>query len=215
MKRLLLFIFSLAVIAMAEPVMGQDSLQSRRAFGPEIWVDYGKIALYATEFESKLEGGFLWRFGKIAPVFIAGYSQLTPSQAIKNGEYTSEGYYFRTGLEYFLSINRKNRLILGLRYALAEFEDDGNYVISSDLWPDETGFFQRSDLSASWAELIIGSEMTLSESRWIAGGYFSLRAMIDRDEFDLLDIYAIPGYGRTTDKTIPALQLYIKFSLAN
>ncbi len=210
MKYWLPFIFSLGFLAAG----AQDSLTVKPGSGPEFWLDYGKVTLYATSFESKLEGALTWRFGKVAPIIAGGYSELNPEQAIKNGEFIIEGWYIRGGLEYYMSLNRKNRFIVGGRYGYASFSENGSYLITSDLWPDETGSFEREGLTATWAELVLGSEMTLGESRFMAGGYFSLRVLINREEFEPVDSYAIPGYGRTIDKTIPALQLYIKFSLA-
>lgn len=211
MKRALFFIFS---FSLGLTTYGQDSLQTERSSGPEIWVDYGKILLYATDFESKLEGGINWKFGRIAPAIHVGYAELFPSQAIKNGEYSSKGMYFRGGIEYFLPIDRNNRIIVGGRYAYATFEEEAKYTITSDLWPDQNGNVSRQDLTASWVELVLGSEMSFRETRWILGGYFTLRYLLEREEFDPIDTYAIPGYGRTSDKTVPALQLYLKYSLA-
>ncbi len=211
MRFCILFIFSILTCL---SVAGQDSLKQSRRSGPEIWIDYGKLALYATDFESKLEAGINWRIGRIAPVVHAGYSELMPKQAIKNGNYTVTGWYVRPGVEYYFPLDNRNRLILGGRYGYSEYDEVGSYLITSDLWPDESGTFERLGLTASWAELAIGSEMTLGQaSRFAMGGYFSLRVLIDRDEFDTIDTYAIPGYGRTIDKTVPALQLYIKFSV--
>ncbi len=213
MKYFILFIFSVCIAITAA---GQDSTRARPGSGPEIWIDYGKLAFYMTDFESKLEGGVTWRIGRVAPTFLAGISELNPEQAIKNGEYTVEGTYWRAGLEYYIALDRsgKNRLIVGGRYGSSSFSERGSFVISSNLWPDETGFFERNDLTATWAEVVTGSEMTLGTSRFVMGGYFTLRVLIDREKFEPIDTYAIPGYGRTVDKTVPALQLYLKFSLA-
>lgn len=211
MRYCILFIFSCLI---STATRGQDSTVVTAGSGPEIWIDYGKLGLYLTDFESKLEGGFTWRFGRVSPVLHAGYSELNPEQAIKNGTYEARGWYLRAGLEYYIPLNRRNRFIVGARYAYSSFDETGSYIISSNLWPDESGSFTRSGLTASWAEIVTGSEMTLGESRFVMGGYFSLRILIDRETFDLFDTYAVPGYGRTVDKTVPALQLYLKYSLA-
>jgi len=210
--RKLFFICSL--IALCATAFGQDSLKYPRPATLFVSLDYGKLGTLPTEFETKLEAGVGFRIGRhLVPVLYAGISTLTPENAIVNGTYTSEGWYFRTGLEYVMFIDARNSFSVGLRYAQSNFDEEATYVIVSDLFEDITDEVERSGLSARWAEFVIGSEMQLGDSRFYAGGYFTLRIMVDRDEFDPIDTRSIPGYGRTVDKTVPALQLYFKFAL--
>jgi hypothetical protein len=196
---------------------GQDSLNvSGRNNLPRLFimVDYGKLATLPTDFEDKLEGGIGIRIGKhFTPVLYVGSSTLSPGSVIENGRYSSEGWYIRSGIEYYKSLDGKNNLLLGLRYGYTMFSESATYIISSPIFEDVTGFVERSDLSASWAEVVLGSEMRLGEGKFYVGGYFTLRVLINREEFDPIDTYSIPGYGRTFDKSIPALQLYLKFAL--
>ncbi|MCA6073656.1 DUF6048 family protein [Fulvivirga sedimenti] len=196
---------------------GQDSVNvSRMNNLPRLFVlvDYGKLATLPTDFEDKLEAGIGIRIGKhITPVLYAGKSTLLPGSVIENGQYSSEGWYIRTGIEYYASLDGKNNLLMGLRYGYTVFSESASYVISSPLFEDVTGFVERTDLSANWAEVVLGSEMRLGDSKFYLGGYLTLRVLINREEFDPIDTYSIPGYGRTFDKTIPALQLYLKFAL--
>ncbi len=213
--RKLFFICSLVLVQFM--AFSQDSLTNAgsnnlaRFF---ISVDYGKLATYPTDFEDKIEGGLGIRIGKhITPVIYAGMSTLNPGSVIENGQYSSEGWYIRTGIEYHHSLDGRNNLILGLRYGYSVFNESISYIITSPIFEDVSGSEERSDLSASWAEVVLGSEMRLGEGRFYLGGYFTLRVLADRMEFDPVDTYSIPGYGRTFDKTIPALQLYLKFAL--
>lgn len=222
MRYWLLFIFSLGL---SLPGWSQkaDSV-SYSSGGPEIWLDYGKVLLYATDFESKLEGGLTWRIGAHwAPVVAFGRAELSPGQAIKNGNYTSTGQYFRVGLEYYQAINEKNRMIFGVRYGQSAYDETGDYVINSTLWPTVESEFDRKGLKSSWGEVLIGSEMTLYKSvkdddvlypsRWKLGGYLGVRFLATRDKYEPVDTYAIPGYGRTIDQSIPFLNVFIKYSL--
>ena len=179
-----------------------------------VLVDYGKIATLATNFETKVEGGVGFRLSK--NLFVVGYvgnAKLVPNNAIENGTYEASGLYFRTGIDYYFSIDQVNSLILGARYAQSSFQETLSYAISSDLFDPVEQTVTRDNISAQWAELSIGSEAHLGEGPFYAGGYFSLRVLVDRDEFDPTDTYTIPGYGRTFDKTIPAIQLYLKVKL--
>ena len=214
--RKLFFICSLC-LGLIPKVFAQDSL-SAASTAPRLFisVDYGKIATLPTDFEQKIEAGIGFRLGRhLIPVFYAGTATLTPENYIKNGQYTSEGWYIRAGLEYMLSLDTRNNLLFGVRYGLSNFSETGEYIVSSDLFDDVTGTESREDLNASWGELIIGSEMRLGESRFYTGGYFTLRILAKRTEFDPVDTYSIPGYGRTIDKSVPALQLYLKFAIIN
>ncbi len=212
--RRLFFICSLLLTWSAG--FGQDSLADRSVKPPALFlaIDYGKLATLPTNFETKWEGGLGFRIGKhLMPVFFGGFATLEPENAISNGTYESKGWYFRTGLEYVLYLDLRNSLILGARYGQSNFSEDASYIVSSDLFEEITGEVSRTDLSARWAEIVLGSEMQLGESPFYIGGYFTLRIMIDRDEYLPVDTYAIPGYGRTIDKTIPALQLHLKAAL--
>ena len=212
--RRLSFICSLLLISIAG--YGQDSLDNKALKPPAFFIsiDYGKLATLPTEYETKWEGGLGFRIGKhLSPVIYAGYSTLTPENAISNGTYESSGWYFRAGLEYTINLDPRNSLIIGARYGQSSFSEDASYIVSSNLFEDLTGEVSRQDLSAQWAELVLGSEMRLGESSFYIGGYFTVRIMVNRDEYKPVDTYAIPGYGRTVDKTIPALQLYLKAAL--
>ncbi|MEJ2004115.1 MAG: DUF6048 family protein [Cyclobacteriaceae bacterium] len=195
---------------------GQDSLASQDPRPPSFFLslDYGKVATLPLDFETKMEAGMGFRIGKhLSPVVYGGISTLNPENAISNGSYESSGWYLRAGLEYTLFIDQRNSFILGLRYAQSTFTEDAAYTVTSELFDNVTGELSREDLNARWAEVVIGSEMRMGESRFYMGGYFTLRILAERDEFSPVDTYAIPGYGRTTDKTVPALQLYMKFAL--
>lgn len=212
--RKLFFIYSL--ILLSWPALSQDSLKDTSGGLPRVFItlDYGKLATYPFSFEQKMEAGFGFRIGKhFTPVVYAGLATLEPENEIKNGDYISEGWFVRAGLEYFIQLDPRNSLILGLRYGMSSFDETLKYTIGSDLFPDITDTATRTGLSASWAEVVFGSDMRLGESRFYLGGYFTLRIMVERDTFEPADTFRIPGYGRTIDKTVPALQLYLKFSL--
>jgi hypothetical protein len=177
-------------------------------------IDYGKIATLPTNFETKIEGGLGFRVGKhLMPVIYSGTSTLQPDNAIVNGTYQSKGWYFRAGLEYIFSLDLRNNLIFGARYGQSFFNEELTYVIESELFDNLTGSAERYDLGAAWTEVVVGSEMQLGEGPFFVGGYFTFRILVNRDEFEPFDTERIPGYGRTVDKTVPALQLYLKLAL--
>ena len=209
--RALLFIFS---VLLGSSCFAQDSLSSERRPRMYLLIDYGKLFTIPTDYETKFEGAVGLRIAR--NLYLAGHfghGTITPNSAIENGTYTSKGFYYRAGFDYYITIDKINSLSVGARYGSSSFEEELSYSISSDLFEDIQQQEVRPDVGARWAEVNIGSEARLGNGPFYAGGYLSLRILIDRDEFDPADTYTIPGYGRTFDKTIPALNLFLKLAL--
>ena len=180
--------------------------------GLEVYLDYGKLITQFSEFESKLEAGIAIQLSnKLAPNFQAGYATLEPATAFENGTYKSTGYYGRIGVNYLIPFDNTNNFFVGVKYALAFYEDEGMYEISSDIFDTYSVSFSEKDLEANWFELVIGSEKKLKSEKWAVGGQFTFRVMNQRDKFSPVDTYAIPGYGRTLDRTVPAVNVYLKY----
>lgn len=189
--------------------------------GVEIYIDYGKLLLLASNFESKYEGGINFRFyGKYVLAGEFGYAVLDPLKAYDNAlNYTITGNYFRVGVDYYLNLDKKNALYGGLRYGVSQFSDAGEFLLKSDFWEDYGETFGSDNLHADWFELIFGSEMRLGKGgseEMPKGGLFlgwkaRLRILMNFENREEPRVYAIPGYGRTFDNSIPALNFYLKY----
>ena len=180
--------------------------------GLEIYIDYGKLATLLTDFETKLEVGVSVQLAnRLSPNLQVGYGSLQPNSAFENGVYESTGYYGRFGVNYLLPFDNVNSFFLGLKYALSFYEDEGTYEISSDIFDTYRVSFGEADLTADWFEIILGSEKQLKTKNLVAGGQFALRILNNRSRFNPVDTYAIPGYGRAFDQTVPALNVYLKY----
>lgn len=178
-------------------------------------VDYGKLAAQFLNTESKYEFGGQVEFkDRIVLIGEYGFSTLTPNGAYQNTEYTSEGNYFRVGLGYKIDFTAKNNLYFSARYARSSFKDKGTLDVTSasGLYDDLLQPFVRDDLTAQWFEIVMSSEAKLWKGLY-AGFHLRLRIMDKYDEQEPLDVYTIPGYGRTFDKSIPAVNLYLKYAL--
>ncbi len=179
-----------------------------------ILLDYGKLMLIASDFESKMEAGI--ELGIKNNFFITaeyGQSQLAPN-AYTNTNYKVEGNYYRIGLGYKRAMSAKTNMGLSLRYAAANYQDEGVIKIesTSELFDEVDEPFARENLSANWYELVFNSESELMSNLYL-GFNFRVRFMSSYDKQSPIDTYAIPGYGRTFDKSVPALNLYIKYKL--
>jgi len=220
MKRQLLYIISLllalafSVSANAQETKPTDSVAITKKSGLEIAFDYGKLLTLASDFESKWSVGVGYRYkSKLLLDIWAGMATLEPKNAYENGSYKSEGIYGSIGLNYLISIDAKNLLYLGVRYGMSMYEDSYTYEIGSPIWATFSGSGAHKDLQADWFAVSIGSEKELKIKNLFLGGKVSLRFINSYDKFEPIDTYAIPGYGRTSDGTVPALNVYIKYLL--
>ncbi len=175
-----------------------------------IGIDVGKLTSFVLPFELKYEGFIGYQYKKSFLFSVeAGSGDLTPN-AYRNGQYQSQGIYWRAGPDYLISVNPRNSVYFGFRYAQSSFRDEGTFTVSSDLWPDVEESYSRDALSAVWGELVLGSEANVNDHLRF-GWKFRVRFMFDFSEVDTFEIFAIPGYGRTVDKSIPALNLYLRY----
>jgi len=179
----------------------------------EFSIDYFKLISLAMPTELKYEGSFglVTKFN-IGIILEAGYGEKTPEDYIRNGEYKVYGNYARLGLNYHFPYLPGVFFIIGANYATSRYQDEATFSIESSLWDDFNGSFERNNLEAQWTEITLGSE-----SKWKSNFYFGftfrLRVMISQDNFSLVEVYSIPGYGRTFMKSVPAINLYFKYML--
>lgn len=223
-KLRLFFTFSLLV-----PLLGisqEDSTATspaRRAFIPSIYLDYGKLLTLPTNFESKLEVGAQLLIAEKVPFIVeVGTATLTPESAYANGSYKSTGNYFRIGAGILTAIDAKNNIGLSFRYASSTFDESGEYTVESESGKQDNYHetIDRQNLKAIWYEAVLFSERKIifrnnegDEWKWnpLSFGFnLRLRILANYDSFDPIDVYAIPGYGRSFDKAIPALNLFLK-----
>ncbi|MFK7951340.1 MAG: DUF6048 family protein [Ekhidna sp.] len=223
-KLRLFYIFSL-LIPFTGIAQEEDSLATRRMITPSIYIDYGKLLTLPSNFESKYEFGAEILIAEKFPVIVEfGNGQLTPKSAYANGTYTSSGNYFRVGAGIVTAIDAKNNIGLSFRYAVATFDEVGEYSIESESGKQDSysQSINRKNLNATWYEAVIFSERKIifrdkegEEWNWnpLSFGFnFRMRVLATRDKFDPIDVYAIPGYGRSFDKVIPAMNLFLKVS---
>ena len=215
MKQPLKYIFSILLTVSPLLVSGQalDSARAKSKFSFDIALDYGKILTLPSGFEKKMElaAGVTIK-GKLQLIGELGYGKLTPEEAIKNGSYESAGIYYRAGLAYGGEIIPKNYLLLGLMYGMSDFEDRGTVIIQSEVCGDNQEHFHHPGLTATWYEIILISEQEIND-RIFLGSKFRLRNLRSFENDYEPEVYSIPGYGRTFDKSIPAFNLFVKYRL--
>lgn len=176
-----------------------------------VGLDYGRLIMNAfTKTERGYEGslGILFR-KNIQLSGDLGYKKLTPKHSSSNkSKYEVEGLYGRIGLDYLTRYSARDNLYAGLRYGRGHFTNCTR--------PDDMGTkVINKDLTASWFELVVGSETQLFEKLGLyAGLALRLGRLYDFKEFKPANNYVIPGYGRTTNKLMITLNLYIQYKLS-
>lgn len=222
----------LLIVVAATGAKAQDSLQmeteadtvlvqpNEKRIAIILGADYGKLATTAFNLDTKYEfNASVVFFDKLRVNVDYGHGALQPKNAIENGTYTSTGDYYRGGLDYQFTLAPKTFLSLGGMYASSSFSDEGEVQIQSDIWPSLDQSFTRSDFTSQWAEFVLTSEKTIvnRESGFFANLYIGiklrLRFMIERPEPENFDVYAIPGYGRTFNDVVPAINLFVAYRI--
>ncbi len=190
-----------------------DTLQIPIIHRIELSFDYSKLVSFALPNEVKAEGGVsIITKPNIGINLEFGYGEKMPEEHYRNADYKVSGLYGRAGLSYHHPFNPGTNFIIGARYGLSNYQDEATFSIESSLWNPYVDSFKRTDLSARWVEFILGSESKF-KGNFYFGFIFRFRALISHDNFSPLEVFSIPGYGRTIDKTIPALNLYIKYMI--
>lgn len=217
-------------IANPDPLPALDTLVTKQQikivpyvpFVQEVFIglDYGKLAMNAWQAlrhlknkaynqEHQYEGniGILFR-KNIQLSGNVGYANLHPTHTSDNrAKYAVQGLYGRIGIDYVVRYSTRDNLYTGLRYGRSHFT---NRTKSDN--PNNKGISQ--DLTASWFEIVVGAEYQLwKDHGFYTGLVFRLGNLTHFTKFEPANNYVIPGYGRTKNKSVVGLSLYIQYNL--
>ncbi len=174
-------------------------------------VDYGRLTMiFFTKKAHRYAGSLSILFRKnIQLSGILGYQKLVQERSMGNSSgYTVAGYYGNIGLDYFVFYNPRNNLYAGLRYGRSRCKNS-----TTPASPAEQVI--NKNLSASWWELVIGSEHQLFSSLGLyAGLIVHFRGLGNFEKFEPATNYIVPGYGRSVQNISPSLTLYIKYQIS-
>lgn len=197
----------------------QDSIAlaySETPFAIQIGLDLLKLGSFALDRETKYEGQVGFGFKQVTLILEAGHAYYASALAYKNSEdYSVEGNYYRVGLDYAFNIGATSQIILGLRYGTSSFGHQGTFEVYSELWDNyitEVPSSQSSGATATWGEAVLGSQSHIGKNLYF-GWYFRLRKILERTTYAPIDIYYIPGYGKSIDGSVPAVNLFLKYRI--
>lgn len=209
-----ILLFSSVFLGKAQEI-SSDSTVIKRTFIPSIYIDYGKLLTLPLDIESKFEGGFELLIKEKVPIVVeAGMGKLTPNKAYSNGEYESKGKYVRVGTGIYSQFLPKNKLGFLFKYGVSLFDEKATVDNENTINIPRTlvASFDRKDITASWIEFVLYSDRQITDFLAI-GMNLRLRYLLLHDGFTPNDVLAIPGYGRSFDTSVPAVNLFVKFSL--
>ncbi len=193
----------------------EDSVAiSQRSIIPSFYLDYGKFLTLGSTDESKYEGAIELLFKEKIPLLLeVGHATLASAEAFQNGTYQSEGFYYRIGTGIYSQFTPKNKLGITFRYSMSTFNEFRQISITSpsELQPEFIDNVESENLNASWVEAVIYSDRSINNILSI-GMNLRLRILLSYDEQSPIDTYSIPGYGRSFDNSIPAVNLFLKVS---
>lgn len=203
----------------------QPKKEPAKPFSFSFLIDYGKLGLTAVTDETRYEGGInLVFFDHYSIMTEFGHGDLHPKNGLQNGNYYSEGDYFRVGGGYINKLDAKSKLGFSVLYGQSSFTDRGEIFIESASGIQdgyETTFGPRNS-EARWVELVITSESRLIFNKdnptakinhlFAFGFHARLRFLSSYDRYPTYDTYMIPGYGRTVNNPNLALNLYLRIT---
>jgi hypothetical protein len=150
----------------------------------------------------------LWK-GNMQLVGNLGHVSLYPSKLQSNTHaYQTNGFYGGLGIGYTSHYNPTNNLYAGLHYNRAHFT---NHTLSTN---PHTQVISKK-LTASWLEVVVGTETRLFEKVAFYGGCtLHLGWLYHYTSFDPAKNYVIPGYGICANKLNIGLNLYILYKFS-
>lgn len=129
-------------------------------------------------------------------------------------EYRSRGYFYRIGVDYNLMFfdDDRSAIFVGLRYGRSfSYDDELKYTLTDSTFGSGNIDVENTDASANWLEANLGVKAKIWKNFYIGFiGRFKFRL---RTEVTELSSFDIPGFGRTDNPTIVALNYYIWYRI--
>ncbi len=226
MKRLCIYIFSSlwSVFLLAqESAPDTTIIESVKFIRPSVYFDYGKLITKLIDYEDKLEGAAsLLILEQYELIGEAGRATLAPEESFTNGNYSSTGSYYRFGAGYLGTFKSVFAIGMGVRYGVSRFSDRGFIEIEGESGIENSynRKFERNNLEARWWEVVVTSEKKIQFNKEAPGAWYNdllsigfnlrMRFLVTYDQFSPIDVYSIPGYGKSIDKSTPVLNLFVK-----
>lgn len=133
---------------------------------------------------------------------------------LRNGTYTSDGTYFRVGVDvnFLFKDPVKNMFFIGGRFGRSQFVDDVSYLSQTIEFPPNTFYVKNADVVATWVEMTTGLKVRVFKFFWL-GATARFKFGLDLDGNGNLRSYDVPGFGRNIGSTWWGFNYYVLFRI--
>ncbi len=215
-KKILKYFFKTVLLLLfINPLMSQEG----RIKGLRIGYDLSRILLpYIDTTRSAFEVSADF---EVKPYYYATaeYGQQQVNFTNEWYNYSSDGYYFRLGLDYnFLgkkiAVNQYEMVFGGFRYGYASYSHSAsNIYVPDNYWGDVTlPALEPVTLFAHWFEITGGIRGELFKNCFI-GWSFRARLMIYQHNDEVMYPYFVPGFGQGDRKSAIGFNYYILYRI--
>lgn len=138
------------------------------------------------------------------------YGKWATNYPLRNGDYASDGTYFRIGVDvnFLFKDPEKNMFFLGSRFGRSSYRDDVSYVHQSFEFPVNNIYVENPEVIATWLELTTGLKVKIWKFFWL-GATARFKFGLDLDGNGLLRSYDVPGFGRNIGSTYWGFNYYV------
>lgn len=203
---MLRYFTSILLVAVVLQLNAQDRIEhdsSRLKFLPTgIRVGTDLLAIGKSMYTNYFKG---WEINVDADVYrryylTMDYGSWTTNYALNNGVYSSDGRYFRVGVDinFMLKDVERNMFFIGFRRGHTGYTDYSDYSYADPNFNNRLTevHVSNSNPSANWNELTTGLRVKLWKYVWLgATGRFKF-SYSGRGQDNLVS-YDVPGYGKT------------------
>jgi hypothetical protein len=141
---------------------------------------------------------------------VVEYGKWATNYPLRNGDYSSDGTYFRIGVDvnFLFRDPEKNMFFLGGRFGRSSYSDEAAYVHHTTEFLDNNFYVQNPDVVATWVELTTGLKVKIWKFFWL-GATARFKFGLDLDGNGLLRSYDVPGFGRNIGSTYWGFNYYV------
>jgi len=225
--KILVILLSLQVSAQKVIVPKQpEKKKPERQIFVRVGVDLSRIAVNYIgkipyqSFEASLDGEIAEKY---FPTFEAGWSKLdentiNPSDQTLTSQYnySMSGTYYRLGMDYNMLKYKqhldRNIFYIGARVAFSTFNHEANQIIHTNPWGTIETSFPKTSLSAGWFEGVIGLRGEIVHNLYM-GYTIRVKRIISHTDFNSMNPYIIPGYGKGSKKSTVGMSYSIFYAI--
>jgi len=163
------------------------------AIGKSYYVNHYNTTRSFNGWEINVDADFYRRF-----YAAVDFGSWTSGYALGNGYYSTDGRYFRIGVDvnFLLKDPDRNMFFVGLRRGHSTFNDYTDFSFADPTYGQIDMHVGNNDAKSNWNELTTGLRVKVWKNVWL-GATGRIKFGLTRKGQDNLLSYEVPGYGRT------------------